>query len=100
MDVIEQVHSLYHTALGRLADPEGLANAIHRMRSGGSPGSLANDLVASTEFQDRHGGKDQFDIKFIMTLFRDGPGRQPDAKTLSWWLRKRKRKGIRTKLLV
>jgi GT2 family glycosyltransferase len=100
MDWERQVHSLYRTALGRTPDQEGLISAVRLLKSGGSLDCLANQFVSSTEFRERHGQSDKLDTWFILTLYRDGLGRQPDQKSLAAWLKQRKKRGIRAKLLV
>jgi Protein of unknown function (DUF616) len=48
------VQSLYKAAFGRLADPEGLATRL-QVQGGITLQALAEELVASTQFQARHG---------------------------------------------
>ena len=80
------VNSLYKTALGRLADPKGLANCVQQLRSGASLEALAEGLVASAEFQARHGSTQKVDTEFLNALYRDGLGRKPDPEGFANWL--------------
>jgi virginiamycin B lyase len=45
-----EVNALYRSILGRAPDPTGGANAIAYLKSGGSVGQLAGDLLTSTEY--------------------------------------------------
>jgi ubiquinone/menaquinone biosynthesis C-methylase UbiE len=55
------VNSFYRAAFGRLADPQGLAHRIQQLQSGVSPEDLAEELVASAEFQTRYGSSQTVD---------------------------------------
>src|ERR1700737_5505060 len=72
------VNSFYKTAFGRPADPDGLANRIQQLQSGVPLVALAEELVASAEFQARHGQSQRVDTEYLTILYRDGLGRQPD----------------------
>jgi GT2 family glycosyltransferase len=80
------VNSLYKTAFGRLADPEGLASHINQLQSGVSLEILAEQIAGSSEFWTRHGSSQRVDIKYLTALYRDGLARQPDLESLAFWL--------------
>src|SRR5271165_4966673 len=80
------VCSLYHMAFGRNADEVGLANCVKQLQSRSSLEALAEGMVASAEFQTRHGTKLSIDAEFLRALYRDGLGRQPDSHVLAFWL--------------
>ena len=85
------VNSLFKTAFGCAADPEGLANGIQQLQSGSSLEELAEQLASSAEFQARHGSNETIDFKYLTALFRDGLGCQPDLETVACWLAQAKR---------
>src|ERR1700740_146068 len=85
-DLSGLVNSLYKAAFGRLAEPEGLANRIHQLKSGASLEDLAEEFVGSPEFQTRHGTSRTVDIKYLTALYRDGLGLKPDLRYLAHWL--------------
>jgi glycosyltransferase involved in cell wall biosynthesis len=80
------VHSLYKTAFGRLADPQGLANCLRQLQSEASVEALTEGLATSEEFQARHGAGQKVDTGFLEGLYRHSLGRQPDPEGLSNWL--------------
>jgi glycosyltransferase involved in cell wall biosynthesis len=80
------VHSFYKAAFGRPAEPEGLAHRTHQLRSGVSPEDLAEELVGSAEFQNRHGSSHKVDTEFLMAMYRDSLGREPDPAGMGNWL--------------
>ena len=94
------VHSLYKAAFGRLADPAGLANCVNQLQSGASLEALAEGLVASAEFQARHGSTQKVDTEFLNALYRDGLGRKPDPEGLANWLTEAEKGATRAKVLA
>ena len=94
------VNSLYKTAFGRLADPKALADCIQQLRSGVSPEALADQLVASAEFQMRHGPGQRVDIKYLTALCRDGLGSEPNLESLASWLPEGRKGATRAKALA
>ena len=94
------VNSLYKTALGRLPDPKGLANSVQQLQSGASLEALAEGLVASVEFQARHGSIQKVDAEFLNALYRDGLGRKPDPEGLANWLAEAEKGATRGKVLA
>jgi GT2 family glycosyltransferase len=80
------VNSLYKTAFGRIADPEGLATCSHQLELGVSLEELAEQIVTSVEFLTRHGPNRGVDMKYLTSLYRDGLGRQPNLENLAFWL--------------
>ncbi|MBV8135529.1 MAG: DUF4214 domain-containing protein, partial [Deltaproteobacteria bacterium] len=94
------IHSLYKGALGRVVDPELLATRIYQLQSGVSAQGLAEELVASAEFQARHGSSQKVDTEYLTALYRDGLGRQPDPEELAHWLAEGAKGATRAKLLV
>ena len=59
------VNSLYKTAFGRIADPDGLANCSHQLHQGVSLEVLAEQIVASVEFSTTHGSERRLDMKYV-----------------------------------
>ena len=94
------VHSLYKAAFGRLADPAGMANRVNQLQSGASLKVLAEGLVASAEFQTRHGSTQNVDTEFLNALYRDGLGRKPDPDGLANWLAEAENGATRAKVLA
>jgi 2-polyprenyl-3-methyl-5-hydroxy-6-metoxy-1,4-benzoquinol methylase len=94
------VNSLYKTAFGRLADEAGLAGNLVRLRSGGPLQLLAEELVASAEFQSRHGSTQKIDADYLKALYRDGLGREPDPDGLAQWLAEGEKGTTRAKVLA
>ena len=94
------VNSLYEAAFGRLAEARGLANRIHQLQSGESLEDLAEEFVVSPEFQTRHGTSQSVDTKYLMALYRDGLGRQPNIEELAFWLAEEKKGATRAKALA
>ena len=80
------VNSLYKTAFGRVADPDGLATCSHQLKLGVSLEELAEQIVTSVEFLARHGPDRRVDMKYLTSLSRDGLGRQPNLENLAFWL--------------
>jgi hypothetical protein len=80
------VSSLYQTALGRPADEDGLLNCLRQLLSGLPLQALAETLVASAEFQTRHGSSPIVETEYLTALYRDGLGRLPDPEGLANWL--------------
>jgi hypothetical protein len=94
------VNSLYRTAFGRLADPEGLVNRVHQLQSGVFPVSSAEELVASAEFQARYGSGREIDGAFLTALYWDGLGRPPDPEGFAYWLAQGEKGATRAKILA
>jgi GT2 family glycosyltransferase len=78
--------ALYRTAFGRAADKSDLERGIDELRAGAVLAVLADDLVRSIEFQDRHGCDEGLNLSFITDLYLDGLGRRPDLQGLAYWL--------------
>jgi O-antigen biosynthesis protein len=93
-------NALYKAALGRPADPEGLAGVIQQLRSGAPLEDLADHFVRSPEFQTLHGQGEKVDIKYISALYRQGLGREPDLASLAHWLTKGEEGATRTMVLA
>jgi SAM-dependent methyltransferase len=93
------VNLLYKAALGRLAKPEDLAQRVHQLQSGVSPQALAEEIVASPEFQTRHGTSQRVDMEFLTRLYRDGLGRESDPEGLAHWLVEGEEGATREKVL-
>ena len=93
-------NALYKAALGRPADPEGLAGVIQQLRSGATLEDLADNFVRSPEFQRLHGDSERVDIKYISALYRLGLGREPDLAGLAHWLTKAEEGATRTMVLA
>jgi lipopolysaccharide biosynthesis protein/glycosyltransferase involved in cell wall biosynthesis len=94
------VKSLYKTAFGRLADPEGLANRAQQLQSEVSLEPLAEELVASAEFQAGHGSNQKVDTEYLTALYRDALGREPDPEGLAHWLAEGEKGATRAKVLA
>jgi len=94
------VHSLYKPAFGRHADPAGLAGCIQQLQSGVSLEALAGRLVASAEFQARHGSSQTVDLEYVTALYFDGLGREPDPEGLAYWLGEGEKGATRAKVLA
>jgi hypothetical protein len=94
------VNALYKTAFGRRPDRNELANCIHQLDLGASLNLLANQIVATVEFQKRHGSSQRIDLEYLVALFRDGLERQPDPETLAFWLAAGKEGVTRAKVLA
>jgi hypothetical protein len=94
------VHSLYAAAFSRLAEPEGLATRVQQLQGGVSLQALAEELVASAEFQTRHGSCQKIDAEFLTALYRDGLRREPDPEGLAHWLLEGDNGATRAKVLA
>jgi hypothetical protein len=94
------VQSLYKAAFGRLADPEGLATRVQQLQRGVSLEALAEEMVASAEFQARHWLSQEVDTGYLTALYRDGLERQPDAEGLAHWLGEGEKGATRAKVLA
>lgn len=86
VDPVHFLNSLYKAALRRTAKPEEMARDIERLQSGISPETLAQELVNSEEFQNRHEFSQKVDFGFLIALYRDLLGREPDPEGLAGWL--------------
>src|SRR5271166_2016024 len=94
------VNSLYRTAFGRPADPEGLANRVNQIQSGVSLEVLAEEFAGSPEFQTRHGSSQKLDAAYLTSLYRYGLGREPDLEGLAYWLAEGEKGATRAKTLA
>jgi SAM-dependent methyltransferase len=94
------INSFYKTAFGCLADPEGLANRVEQLQSGVTLRALAEEFVASAEFQARHGLSQNVDTEFLEALYRDGLGREPDPEGLERWLAEGGKEATRAEVLA
>jgi GT2 family glycosyltransferase len=83
---VQLVHSLYCAAFGCLANPEALAGYVGWFPSGNSLHVVAEDIVRSAAFQDRHGSEQAVNHEFVTALYRNGLGREPDSSGLAYWL--------------
>ena len=75
--------SLYHTALGREGDAEGIVYWSHAIGDGTGPATLGDGLGATAEFMGRHGGRT--DAEFVQALYHDGLGREAEAEGSDYW---------------
>jgi SAM-dependent methyltransferase len=94
------VNSLYKVALGRRAEPDGLANRVRQLESGLGAEALAEELVSSAEFRMRHGSSSTVDMEYVAALYRDGLGRSPDPEGFAHWLAEGEKGATRAKVLA
>jgi O-antigen biosynthesis protein len=94
------VHSLYKTAFGRFAEPDGLANRTRQLQFGASLQVLAEQIVSSAEFLTRHGSEQRMDLKCLTALYLDGLGRPPNIENLAFWLTEAERDVTRARVLA
>jgi Domain of unknown function (DUF4214) len=94
------VNSFYKAAFGRLAEPEALAHRIHQVQSGITLHALAEEIVASAEFQSRHGLGQKVDAEFLKALYRNGLEREPDPEGLAHWVAEGEKGVPRAKVLA
>jgi GT2 family glycosyltransferase len=80
------INCLYLAAFGRPADESELKQNVDKLKSGVPLEFVAEDLAHSTEFRMRHGSSQKVDFEYLTALYRDGLGRQPDLKSLLYWL--------------
>jgi Domain of unknown function (DUF4214) len=66
------VTAIYKVAFGRPVDEGGLTNCVRQFLSGVSLEALAVQLVASVEFQARHGSSQEADAEFVKALIVTG----------------------------
>jgi hypothetical protein len=99
-DCTDLVNSLYKAAVGRLPDEIALAGNVARLQAGTPLGVLAEDLVRSDEFRDRHGPSEIVDCEYLTALYRDGLGRQPDPEGLASWLAEGQKGATRAQVLA
>ena len=99
-DPVIIIKALYQAAFGRLPEVGNLATAANELRSNVPLEVLADDLVRSAEFQERHGSKESPDATFITDLYLDGIGRRPDLESLGHWLSEAKKGLTRANLLA
>jgi hypothetical protein len=76
------VQGLYQTYLGRSADPDGLHDLVHFLRSGGTREQVIAGLVSSPEYFARAGGSN---AGFLTALYRDLFGRPIDPDGAAGW---------------
>jgi GT2 family glycosyltransferase len=94
------VNSLYKTAFGRVADPDGLATWSHQLELGPPLEALAEQIALSAEFLSRHGPDRGIDMVYVASLYRDGLGHAPSLGNLAFWLEEGKRGAKRAKPLA
>jgi GT2 family glycosyltransferase len=92
--------ALYRTAFGRPAGKGDLESGVNQLGAGTALAVLADDLVRSIEFQDRHGCDEDLNLSFITDLYLDGLGRRPDLQSLAYWLSAGKEGATRADLLA
>lgn len=80
-----EVVRMYQAALGRAADPLGLAYWVSALSNGASLNQLASSFIGSAEFQARFPGAAQNPASFVTQLYSNVLGRAPDAGGLSYW---------------
>jgi hypothetical protein len=83
-DPAAQVYRLYEGVLDRAPDPEGLAGWVDAIGSGTSLQTVANDFVASSEFQNIYGTLSN--TAFVTQLYENVLHRAPDTGGLNGWL--------------
>jgi hypothetical protein len=69
------VFRLYHTILGRHADPDGFSFVMSKIAQGWVLGNVGEYLVASPEFAGRGSLTDD---QYVTVLYQQGLGRDPD----------------------
>ncbi|HUR89750.1 MAG TPA: DUF4214 domain-containing protein [Ramlibacter sp.] len=77
-----QVYRLYDTAFDRAPDTAGLVYQMHAMDAGQSLATLAQQFLASPEFQAKYGAVDN--ATFATLLYENVLGRAPDAAGLAY----------------
>jgi hypothetical protein len=82
---VQLVSSWYQRFLGRVPDPQGLANWVAALRQGNSPEMVLAPILGSQEYWDRAGGSPQ---GFITNLFRDIAGRNPNPAEFNHFMRR------------
>jgi hypothetical protein len=82
----QPVARLYLAALGRTPDPSGLDYWTRRHRSGVSIRRLADQFIASSEFQRRYGVPSVAD--FVDLVYRNVLGRPGDPSGIDYWGRR------------
>jgi hypothetical protein len=79
----QPVTRLYLAALGRLPDRGGLRYWSGRHRSGTSLRQIADEFMASNEYDRRFG--DPTDAAFVDVVYRNVLGRAPDPSGAAYW---------------
>jgi GT2 family glycosyltransferase len=92
--------ALYRTAFGRPVEKSNLERDVDELRAGTALVVLADDLVRSIEFQDRHGSDEDLNLSFITDVYLDGLGRRPDLQSLAYWLSAGRKGATRADLLA
>jgi hypothetical protein len=77
-----QIYRLYDAAFNRAPDTAGLVYQMNAMDAGESLGQLAQQFIASPEFQAKYGALD--DTQFATQLYENVLGRAPDAAGLAY----------------
>jgi hypothetical protein len=82
-----QVFRLYQSALGRAPDPEGLSHWAQEIEKNGRELlTVAEQFVASPEFNIRFGGPSLTNAEFVTVLYANVLGRAPDPGGLVNWV--------------
>jgi hypothetical protein len=79
-----QLTRLYDTVFDRAPDAEGLAFWTAALNGGTSLDAVSDALVASREFQTRHGTLS--DTEFVRLLYRNGLEREAEPEGLNFWV--------------
>jgi hypothetical protein len=82
-DQAAQIARLYHAALNRLPDADGLENWTAALKSGAALLQLSNGFIVSTEFQQKYGSLNN--TAFVTLLYNNVLGRNPDNAGLINW---------------
>jgi Ca2+-binding RTX toxin-like protein len=83
-DTAARVYRIYEAALGRGADPNGLANWVGALEKGASLQTIGDGFLNSPEFIGRFGMGDNTD--FVTLLYKNVLGRDPDQTGLTAWV--------------
>jgi hypothetical protein len=81
-----QIARMYQAALGRNADPGGLANWVAALKGGAAINQIAASFIASEEFQIRFPGISQTAGAFVTQLYANVLHRTPDSGGFSAWV--------------
>ena len=82
--VAATIGNLYETALGRAADPSGLAAYSAAILNGTmTEAQIAASLIGSSEFTSKYGGMSTAD--FVSQMFANSLGRPPTSSEAQYW---------------